>query len=400
MGYIGLPTAVVAANYGYQVFGYDIRNDVVDSINQGIAHIVEPNLGLLLKKVITDGSLTASTSAQASDVYLICVPTPFIKGDPPEPDLSYVFSAVDSICDLLKEEDLIILESTSPVSTTEQVRDLIFKRRSDIKTIRIAYCPERVLPGNILWELVNNDRVVGGVDKESTDRAVNFYKLFVTGEIHRTDAKTAEMCKLVENSYRDINIAYANELSIICEKENINVLELINLANKHPRVNILQPGIGVGGHCIAVDPWFIVARNYKESRLIQMARSVNDDKTVWSINKIKTATIVKQNLLKRAPLVACLGLSFKPNIDDFRESPAVRIVESLIDQGINVIVVDPYLQQHPKYNIKTIKYALKNADILVFLVKHQEFEEIKSFDIDTNQLEIIDLCGLFLSPLS
>jgi len=329
----------------------------------------------LVHKVVKDGFLQASTKPIASDVYLIAVPTPF-KGNY-EPDLSYVTSAVRNIIPTLEKGALVILESTSPVGTTRKMEKLIFEQRPELKgNIYLAYCPERVLPGNILHELKHNDRAIGGIDETSTQKAIEFYKHFVIGTLHPTNAKTAEMVKLVENASRDNQIAFANELSIICDKAGINVWEMIALANKHPRVNILNPGTGVGGHCIAVDPWFIVSEFPEESPLIKKSRETNTYKTEWVIEKIKNKSLAFKIENKRDPIIACMGLAFKPDIDDLRESPALLVTKRLISNDFEILAVEPNIKEHTEFDIFTANDAIKKADIIVFLVKHNEFINI------------------------
>jgi len=393
LGYIGLPTATLLANSGFKVSGVDINQDTAQTINQGLIHIVEPGLDIAVKQAIESKNLKAYINVQKSDIYMICVPTPFHKiTEVPKPNIEYVLEAAKSISEHLKKGDLVIIESTSPVGTTEIVQKCIKDSGVDINSINFAYCPERVLPGQIMKELVENDRIVGGIDKNSTRLASDFYQTFVKGEVFETDAKTAEMCKLVENSSRDVSIAFANELSMICEIEGINVWELIQLANKHPRVNILQPGTGVGGHCIAVDPWFIVARDEENSRLIRTAREINDLKTNWVIKKIKIV-IADINAKKNIkPRVACLGLAFKPDIDDLRESPALEVTTSLVQQGYDVIAVEPNINNHESLNLIDLDSAINQSDLLVILVKHKEFlsPEVRQKLKDLNTL---DFCG-------
>ena len=377
LGYIGLPTSALMASKGIQVHGVDINQEVVDTINRGKIHIVEPDLDIAVKSAVKNGCFSADTSPKNADVYLIVVPTPF-KGDH-QPDISYVQNATKSIIPLLKEDDLYIIESTSPVGTTEKMRDLIFAERPELKNkINMAYCPERVLPGNVMYELVNNDRVIGGLTQKCTDKAIEFYSQFVIGEMHRTNAKTAEMCKLIENSSRDVQIAFANELSIICDKAGINVWELINLANKHPRVNILQPGCGVGGHCIAVDPYFIISEYPEESQIISKAREINNFKTQWCIEKIKNKILSYQINNKRKPIVGIYGLTFKPNIDDTRESPALDIALQIekFHGNEHTIFVEPNLKASFHESIKSIEYAEINCDLQFILVQHVEFESL------------------------
>ncbi len=389
LGYIGLPTAALIASKGINVTGIDIHQHVVDVINEGKIHIVEPDLDGLVHQVVSQGYLKASTKPVTADVYLIAVPTPFKENH--VPDLSYVESAVKNLIPTLKKGALVILESTSPVGTTLKVQEIIFKERPDLRgEIYIAYCPERVLPGNVIYELEQNDRAIGGIDEASTEKAVWFYKHFVIGELHKTNSQTAEMCKLVENSSRDVQIAFANELSMICEKANINVWELIRLANKHPRVNILQPGTGVGGHCIAVDPWFIVSEFPEETKIIRSAREINNYKTEWAIEKVKNAALQFKIDNGRDAVIACMGLAFKPNIDDLRESPALQVAEQLNKDNFKILFVEPNLTKHQKYNLTSISTVQENADIIVFLVAHKEF---KSLDFSKEML-IMDFCGI------
>jgi len=389
LGYIGLPTAALIASKGLKVTGVDIRKNVVDTINKGEIHIVEPDLDGLVHLVVKKGFLNAATSPIEAEVYLIAVPTPFKENF--EPDLSYVESAIQSIIPTLKKGALVILESTSPVGTTRKMERLIFKERPELKgNIYLAYCPERVLPGNILHELKHNDRAIGGIDKASTEKAISFYKHFVVGELHATNAKTAEMVKLVENASRDNQIAFANELSIICDKAEINVWEMIALANKHPRVNILNPGTGVGGHCIAVDPWFIVSEFPEQSTLIRKSRETNTYKTEWVIEKIKNKTLAFKIEKNREPIIACMGLAFKPDIDDLRESPALIVNNTLIKEKHSILSVEPNIESSSSRKLTSLPDALQKADIIVFLVAHKEFK-----DINLNDSKIIlDFCGV------
>lgn len=394
LGYIGLPTAALLASNGYQVVGVDLNAQAVETINQGRIHIVEPDLDAFVRSAVSAGRLKAFTTPQAGDVYMICVPTPFHEGEGiPQPNIDYVLAATRSIARFVKPGDLVILESTSPVGTTAQMAELLKTEGVDISQIHMAYCPERVLPGKIMTELVENDRVVGGLTPEATAAVAGFYRTFVRGGVLETDAKTAEMCKLTENSFRDVNIAFANELSLICAKEGINVWNLIQLANRHPRVNILQPGAGVGGHCIAVDPWFIVARDEENSRLIRTAREVNNYKTVWAIDQIKIAVADASARTGHKPKVACLGLAFKPDIDDLRESPALHIAEALVSQGYDVVAVEPNIDSHDRFTLVTLEAALKSADVLAVLVKHKGFLEasVKSALVEHGAL---DFCGV------
>lgn len=392
LGYIGLPTAIIAAENGIEVIGVDINPQVVEMTNKGKIHIVEPGLQELCQQVVASGHLKASVEPEVSDVYLIVVPTPF-KGNH-EPDISYVETATRSVIPLLKKGDLFVIESTSPVGTTEKMTQLIFSLRPELKdNIFIAYCPERVLPGNVIYELVHNDRVIGGIDEESTEAAVGFYSRFVKGTLHKTNSKTAEMCKLTENSSRDVQIAFANELSLICDKAGINVWKLIELANKHPRVNILQPGAGVGGHCIAVDPYFITAEFPYESQLIAKAREINNYKAFWCAEKIEKEMLKFELQHHRKPVVAMMGLAFKPNIDDLRESPAKYITTKVMQSHNNadILVVEPNVKEHKVFKLTDYKVAYEKADIVVFMVAHKEFKELPYREDKV----ILDFCGIF-----
>lgn len=391
LGYIGLPTSALIANNQIPVHGVDISQHVVDTINAGKIHIVEPELDEAVAKAVKEGFLKADTKAIVADTYLIVVPTPF-KGNH-EPDISYVQAATEGIIPLLKEGDLYIIESTSPVGTTEKMMELIYTKRPELKDkIYLAYCPERVLPGNVMYELVHNDRVIGGVNEISTQKAISFYSQFVKGELHPTNARTAEMCKLTENSSRDVQIAFANELSLICDKAGINVWELIDLANKHPRVNILQPGCGVGGHCIAVDPYFIVADYPMEARIIAQAREINNYKSFWCAEKVKTARLEFELKNGRQPSIAIMGLAFKPNIDDLRESPAIHIAERVLqDSGdADMYIVEPNVHEHKVFKLTDYKIAVEKADIIALLVAHDEF---KGLNYREDQV-VLDFCGV------
>lgn len=392
LGYIGLPTAIIAAQAGIEVVGVDINESVVAKTNAGDLHIVEPGLGELLKDVVAKGQLRASTTPELADAYFIVVPTPF-KGEDRTPDISYVEAATRSVLPLLKPGDLYVIESTSPVGTTEYMRNLIYAERPELKGhISIAYCPERVLPGNVIYELKHNDRIIGGVDAQSTELAMDFYRQFVVGDLHATDATTAEMCKLVENSSRDVQIAFANELSLICDKAGINVWELIRLANKHPRVNILQPGCGVGGHCIAVDPYFITSSFPEEAQIIANARAINNHKAEWCAEKTKNAILKFELDNGRKPVVALMGLAFKPNIDDLRESPAMEIASEIVADagGAEILVVEPNITTHKHYKLSNYSVAYDKADIVVFLTAHKEFFDLQPVD----GKQILDFCGV------
>lgn len=403
LGYIGLPTAAVIASRGVHVIGVDINEHAVNTINQGKVHIVEPDLDMLVSAAVTSGHLRATTKAEPADAFLVAVPTPF-KGDH-EPDLSYIESAARMIAPVLTKGNLVILESTSPVGATEQLSQWLAEARPDLSfpqqagdqaDIQVGHCPERVLPGRVLHELVQNDRIIGGMTPKAAELAVQLYKIFVRGECILTDARTAELAKLVENSFRDVNIAFANELSLICDKMGINVWELIQLANRHPRVNILQPGPGVGGHCIAVDPWFIVSQAPEQARLIHAARLVNDSKPHFVIDKVAKAA----EALDRKPVVACLGLAFKPDIDDLRESPSVEITKELAESGkYRVLAVEPNIHQLPKnlqgldIELTSVDNAITAADILLVLVDHKEFKRMNKPDLTNKKL--VDTRGLW-----
>ena len=390
LGYIGLPTAALIAKSKIPVLGIDINQSVVDTINKGQIHIVEPDLDGLVHSVVERGFLKASTEPSKAEVFIVAVPTPF-KGDF-EPDISYVEAATKKVIPYLSEGSLFIIESTSPILTTEKMASIIYELRPELKgKIFISYCPERVLPGNVIYELEHNDRVIGGIDEASTDKAIAFYAQFVKGTLHKTNSRTAEMCKLVENSYRDVNIAFANELSLICDKANIDVWELIKLANKHPRVKILQPGTGVGGHCIAVDPWFIVADFKNEAKIIRAAREINNYKTLWVIEKIKNSTLEFEKLNNRKPTIAVMGLAFKPDIDDLRESPAIHVAEALTsDKSLDILISEPNIHTHNKFKISNYNEIVQKSDIVVFLVAHKEF---KNLEIDQSKT-VLDFCGV------
>ena len=392
LGYIGLPTSALISSKGTYVLGVDINQKVVDKINMGEIHIAEPDLDKIVSHSVSQGFFRASLKPKSADVYLIVVPTPFKNNY--EPDISFVEDATKSIIPLLKENDLYIIESTSPVGTTEKMAKLIFDSRPELREkIHVAYCPERVLPGNIIYELVNNDRVIGGLDKISTEAAIKFYKKYVKGKLHPTNARTAEMCKLVENSSRDVQIAFANELSIICDQAKVNVWELISLANMHPRVNILNPGCGVGGHCIAVDPYFLISEFPNESQIIGKSRQINKYKSEWCEKKIleeKEKFLLNNN---RNPVIALLGLTFKPNIDDIRESPALKIarqIEKNKQLDIEILYVDPNIQSIEGLKLSKLNYAINKSDIIIFLVAHDQFKNLK---IENSKI-IVDFCNV------
>lgn len=403
LGYIGLPTAAVLASRGVHVIGVDVNTHAVDTVNSGRVHIVEPDLDALVSDVVRQGLLRATTRPEAADAFVIAVPTPF--RDEHVPDLSYVEAAAKAIAPVLQAGNLVILESTSPVGATEQLAawlaearpDLTFPQNSgEAAQIQVAYCPERVLPGKVLSELVENDRVVGGVTPACARRAADLYRVFVKGECLITNARTAEMCKLTENSFRDVNIAFANELSLICDELDINVWELIRLANHHPRVSILQPGPGVGGHCIAVDPWFIVHSSPQRARLIRTAREVNDSKPHFVAGRITEAAAAHP-----APVIACLGLAFKPDIDDLRESPAVEIVHMLATHGAGrLLVVEPHVDQLPpalrglqNVELTSAHSAIEQAQVVAMLVNHRAFYGITKAQLQGKR--VIDTRGVW-----
>lgn len=388
LGYIGLPTASLLGTKGYQVHGVDVSAKVVETINKGGIHIVEPDLDILVKSAVQAGNLIAALQPTEADIFVIAVPTPFTDGK--KPDLTYVEQATQSICSFVKPGNLVILESTSPVGTTDEiVARILSEHGHNVGTdVFVAHCPERVLPGRILIELVENDRVVGGINEASTQIAVAFYEEFVRGEVLATTAKTAEMVKLTENSFRDVNIAFANEISMIAEAEGINTWEVIALANRHPRVNILQPGPGVGGHCIAVDPWFIVHRSPQYARLIRTAREVNDYKPEWVMERVRKKAEKFKN-----PVIGCLGLAFKADVDDLRESPAMDIVRHLQKENIGqLLICEPNLKSHPEFNLMCVGDVLKGADIVLLLVDHKPFRKIKASDL--KEKIVIDTRGI------
>lgn len=396
LGYIGLPTCLVLAHNNFEVIGIDINHDVVNKINNAEPHIVEPGIDVLLTEAVNDYNFKAKTEPEDSDVFMICVPTPFhsVNNDQtiPQPNIDFVLDATDLISKHIKENNIVILESTSPVGTTEKIANQLKLNGVDVDKIKIAYCPERVLPGNIISELVENDRVVGGLTQNCTKAACKFYETFVTGNVLPTNARTAEMCKLTENSFRDVNIAFANELSVLCENLSINTWELIELANKHPRVNILNPGPGVGGHCISVDPWFIAAQDQENSKLIQTGRKVNLEKTDWVIENIKQHH-KKNNGSKSMNVEICLlGLAFKPNVDDLRESPAITIANRLKKDGYSVFAVEPNIKSHDNFTLVNLEEAISMNSTIVALVMHDEF--IQNKDDIISCPNFIDYCGL------
>lgn len=399
LGYIGLPTAAVLASSGYQVIGVDINPDKVALIQAGVAHIAEPDLDMLVKSAVSSGKFRASTRYETADVFIVAVPTPL--NDDKSPNLDYVAAVFDSMAPHLNAGDLVILESTCPVGTTEAMVDRLYNHRPDLcHNIHVAYCPERVLPGQILRELIENDRVVGGLTAQCTEKAIEFYNSFVKGECLPTNVRTAEMCKLTENTFRDVNIAFANELSMLCEQQGIDVWELIKLANRHPRVNVLQPGPGVGGHCIAIDPWFIVHEAPAGAQLIKAARNVNDTKAQWVLQKITQEAERFQKQHDALPSIACLGLTFKANVDDTRESPALEIVANLASAYPHqVMIVEPNLEVLPEalsnsaVTQANLQTAIVNADMVVLLVDHAEFKK-KSIQLKSKQI-VLDFKGLW-----
>ena len=399
LGYIGLPTAALLASKGYPVIGVDTNSVVVDCVNAGNAHISENDLDMLVHASVASGALVAKAKPEAAAVYVVAVPTPLNINK--SPDISYVEAAFDSIAPHIKNGDLVILESTCPVGTTEAMAQRLNSQRPDIcNQIHLAYCPERVLPGQILKELVDNDRVVGGITPACTQKAIGFYQSFVQGECFPTDSKTAELCKLTENSFRDVNIAFANELSMICDEQGVNVWDLIQLANRHPRVNVLQPGCGVGGHCIAIDPWFIVNQHPESTPLLQAARAVNDSKSQWVLQKIQEAFTTHQEEHGTNLKIACLGITFKANVDDVRESPALEIVVNLAGKFPDqVVVVEPNLKTLPTtLQNKSVKHislhqASQEADLLILLVDHKEFKK-PIFKPNKEQI-VLDFKGLW-----
>ena len=392
LGYIGLPTAAVLASAGHRVIGVDVNAQVVSTVNQGLIHIVEPDLDQAVAAVVASGALTAQLTPAPADVFLIAVPTPFRNGVDgiPQPNIDYVLAAARAIAPVLRPGNLVLLESTSPVGTTEQVAQVIAEASGlSSEQLQIAYCPERVLPGRILEELIYNDRVIGGLIPSAAEAGQAFYASFCQGDLLTTTARTAELVKLTENSFRDVNIAFANELSLVCDHLDINVRELIRLANHHPRVNVLQPGCGVGGHCIAVDPWFISAAAPHCTPLIQSARRVNDGKSRWVIERVQAKAAALEDQLGRPARIGCLGLAFKPDVDDLRESPALHITTELLVAGFDVLACEPNLHDHPTIKLHSLELVLAGADLLVFLVAHSPFK-----GLDLSGRAVFDLCGV------
>lgn len=394
LGYIGLPTAAILANHGHSVIGVDINQTVVDTVNEGLIHIVEPDLEQSVSSAVRSQRLIASSKPHLADVYIIAVPTPFINNNDtcPKPDIRYVMAAASSITHLLKPDDLIVIESTCPVGTTEKVAHFLAENiQCKISDLHVCYCPERVLPGRILEELVTNDRVIGGLSVKSSHKAKEFYSSFCSGSLHCTTARVAEMVKLTENSYRDVNIAFANEISIISSELGVDPYELIRLANYHPRVNILQPGSGVGGHCIAVDPWFLASASPDNSHLIKTARKVNNNKTAWVINQIRQECLSISSSLGRPLRLGCMGVTFKPDIDDLRESPALHVVMTLISEGYDVQVCEPNIHSHPSFPNVPLQEIIQSSDILIFLVSHKSFK-----NINFTSVKCLDFCGVLM----
>jgi UDP-N-acetyl-D-mannosaminuronic acid dehydrogenase len=392
LGYIGLPTAAVLASACHRVIGVDVNAQVVATVNQGQIHIVEPDLDQAVAHAVASGALSAQLSPAPADVFLIAVPTPFRSGTDgiPQPNIGYVLAAARAIAPVLRPGNLVLLESTSPVGTTEQVARMIAELSGlNIDQLHVAYCPERVLPGRILQELISNDRVIGGLTPAAAEAGKAFYATFCQGELLTTTARTAELVKLTENSFRDVNIAFANELSLVCDRLGINVRQLIRLANHHPRVNVLQPGCGVGGHCIAVDPWFIAAEAPDCTPLIQTARRVNDGKSRWVIEQVQARAAALEDQLGRPARIGCLGLAFKPDVDDLRESPALHITTELVVAGLEVLACEPNLHDHPTIKLHTLEQVLAEADLLVFLVAHSPFR-----NLDLTGRIVLDLCGV------
>lgn len=414
LGYIGLPTAAILASRQFKVIGVDVNQHAVDTINAGNIHIIEPDLDIIVRSAVSEGYLRAVTRPEPADAFLMAVPTPFLtseNGEPPKADLSYIQAASQALAPVLRAGNLVVLESTSPVGTTEKMAEWLAEARPDLTfpqthgeaaDIRIAHCPERVLPGHVIRELVENDRVIGGMTAKCSEAACDLYRIFVEGECIATTARTAELAKLTENSFRDVNIAFANELSMICDKLEVNAWELIRLANRHPRVNILQPGAGVGGHCIAVDPWFIVEACPEQSKLIRTAREVNDRKPEWVVEKIKAAVAdamaQKPGSTMADITVACLGLAFKPDIDDLRESPALEIAAQIALSGCAVSIVEPHIidlpapLRRPNVALAKLDAALPDADIVVILVSHKAFRN--AFELISDSQAVVDAVGL------
>lgn len=392
LGYIGLPTATVLAHAGLRVIGVDVNTRVVETVNRGCIHIVEPGLDQAVADAVASGSLTAQLTPSPADVFLIAVPTPFRMGVDviPQPNIDAVLAAARAVATVWSPGSLVVIESTSPVGTTEQVAEVIAEASGcNVEQVLVAYCPERVLPGRILHELISNDRVIGGLSPAAAEAGKSFYASFCKGQLLTTTARTAELVKLTENAFRDVNIAFANELSLVCDQLSIDVWELIRLANHHPRVHVLQPGCGVGGHCIAVDPWFIAAEAPDHTPLIQAARRVNDGKSAWVIQQVQTRAALLEERLGRPPRIGCLGLAFKPDVDDLRESPALHITTQLLVAGFDVMACEPNLSEHPTLRLHALEEVLASADLLVLLVAHAPFR-----GLELGGREVFDLCGV------
>lgn len=394
LGYIGLPTSALLASRGFKVHGVDINEHAVATINKGRIHIIEPGLEEMVKSGVDAGLIEASTKPEAADVFFICVPTPFKaeKGrDHPIPDLSFVEQAARSIAPYVRKGNIVILESTSPVGSTEIVADILAKEGVPVGEVLFAYCPERVLPGQIMKELVENDRIVGGLTEAATASVAEFYRRFVKGEVMETDCRSAEMCKLVENSSRDVQIAFANEISMLCDRMGVDVWKVRELANHHPRVNILRPGSGVGGHCIAVDPWFLVAHDPETTRVIRSARETNKRKTQWVIEKIVGKAEELRKASGKEPKIACMGVAFKPDIDDLRESPSLEIARSLQGTFKDLVIVEPNVDRLEGLRLASLEEAVSTCDILVYLVAHKSFKAARP----ATKAAIIDVCGVW-----
>jgi UDP-N-acetyl-D-mannosaminuronic acid dehydrogenase len=392
LGYIGLPTATIIAKNGIKVNGIDTNKEVVEAVNNSIPHIKEKGIENNLKEAISTGNFRAFSSPQESDIYIFAVPTPTKEENNslPNADTSLLIKAFKSVMPLIKKNDLIIIESTSPVGTTKKISEIFFDNTNfEPKDIHFVYCPERVIPGNMLTELVVNDRVIGGLTEEATNLAVNFYARFCKGKLFKTSASSAEFVKLAENAYRDVNIAFANELSIVAKNLELDILELISLANRHPRVKILNPGCGVGGHCIAVDPWFLASASPENTPLIQTARKVNDNKLNWVFEQILSEIKKIETNLGRKPIVGCFGITFKADVDDLRGSPAISIINKLINEGIEVLINEPNLKKHTTFKLFSIQDILKKSDLNVFLVNHTEYQ-----NLNLNNNNVLDFCGI------
>ena len=392
MGYIGLPTASIVAKSNHSVIGIDINPNIVETINKGNIHFFEPGLEKVVNELVSSKKLIASLKPVPADIFIIAVPTPFKekKEGIPEPDIQYVLNAAESIAPYLEEGNLVIVESTCPVGTTEKLKLTLKEHvKCDLEKIHICYCPERVIPGNILKELISNNRVIGGLKPADSKLAKEFYKTFCKGEIKLTNARTAELVKLIENTFRDVNIAFANELSIIADYLEVDIDELIYLSNQHPRVNILKPGCGVGGHCIAIDPWFLASALPDDTHLIQTARNVNNKKVSWVIKKVKERAKVFEQENGRSPKIGCFGLTFKPDVDDIRESPAKIIIEDLKLSNLDLLICEPNLKELCKIKLYDLDYVFKNADFLVFLVAHEEFK-----NLNLKNKAYFDVCGV------